>query len=75
MTDHAMLHRLLGRPGPDPGCDACFALMDEAAEAQAAGEDLARRFPQVASHVRDCAACREDLAGMRAFLEAPAERP
>ena len=75
MTDNPFPHDLLGHPGPDPGCEACFAVMDEVAEAEAAGEDVAERFPAVAAHVRDCAACREDLAGLLASLEGPAQRP
>lgn len=69
MTDPQRVHDMLGHSAPDHGCDACFEVMDEVAEAQAAGEDISRRFPEVAAHVRDCAACREDLEGLRAHLE------
>jgi hypothetical protein len=72
MIDHRTLQNLLGRPGTDPGCDACFDVMDEVAEAQAHGEDTVRRFPEFAAHLRDCAACREDFDGLRAQLS---ERP
>jgi hypothetical protein len=75
MTDHALLHRLLGHPGPDPGCEACFEVMDQVAEAQAAGEDVTRRFPEVAAHLHDCPACREDLEGLRAYLQGSSNRP
>ena len=67
MTDPD-LRALLGHPGPDPGCDACFEVMDEVAEAQVAGDDWSRRFPGVAHHVRDCRACQEDLAALRHAL-------
>jgi len=69
MTDPEHVQDMLGHSVPDHGCDACFKVMDEVAEAQAAGEDISRRFPEVAAHVRDCAACREDLEGLRAHLE------
>ena len=75
MTDAHLLHELLGRPSDDPGCAACFDVMDEAAEALAAGEDISRRFAHVAAHVRDCAACREDLEGLRTYLQGSSERP
>jgi hypothetical protein len=75
MTDHELLHRLLGHAAPDAGCEACFAVMDEVAEALAAGEDIERRFPEVAAHVRDCADCREDLEGLRANLHLPTNEP
>ena len=68
MTDGPDVHALLGHPGPDPGCVACFDVMDQVAESQAAGEDWAARLPAVAHHVRDCAACREDLDGLRRAL-------
>ena len=74
MTHDPFPHGILGHPGPDPGCAACFAIMDEVAEAQVAGEPVTSRFPEVAAHIRDCAACREDLAGLRAYLEGSAER-
>lgn len=69
MTDPERVRDMLGHSASDHGCDACFEVMDEVAEAQAAGEDISRRFPEVAAHVRDCAACREDLEGLRAHLE------
>ena len=71
MTDHALIQRLLGHPDPDPGCEACFDVMDEVAEALAAAEDITRRFPAVAAHLRDCAACREDIEGLWVALLGP----
>lgn len=75
MTDRELLHRVLGRAGPDPGCERCFDVMDQAVEAQVAGEDLSLRFPEVAAHVHDCAACREDLVALRAYVQGMDERP
>ena len=70
MTDDPIRDHVLGHPGPDPGCDACFDVMDEVAEAQAAGDDQwSRRFPDVATHLLNCAACGEDIDGLRCALE------
>jgi hypothetical protein len=66
---HTALERLLGRPGPDPGCDACFSLMDEIAEAKARGEEVAARFPLAVTHLVNCTACREDLDALCAEAE------
>jgi hypothetical protein len=74
MTDPRSLLHLLGHDGHDghdPGCDAAFAVMDEYAEAGAAGRDAAAEHPGVARHLRDCAACREDVEGLRRLLEDP----
>lgn len=68
MRQPAMIQRLLGHSGRDPGCDACFEAMDEYAELRAGGEDAAGRLPEVAAHLRDCAACREDVDGLEALL-------
>jgi hypothetical protein len=68
MTDTALEH-FLGRPGPDAGCDACFRLMDEFAEAKAGGEELAARFPGAVTHLLNCTACREDLDALCAAAE------
>ncbi len=73
MKQRATIQRLLGHSGRDPGCDACFEVMDEYAELRAGGEDAAGRLPEVAAHLRDCAACREDLDGLEALLRG--ERP
>ena len=60
--------RLLGDAGRDPGCDACFELLDQYAEAVLAGTDVARLYPGVLAHVASCAACREDTEGMLEVL-------
>lgn len=63
-----LLERLLGSRGPDPGCEACFELMDQYAEAVLRGEDPVYRFPDVVTHLRQCEACREDTEGFLAVL-------
>ena len=69
--------RLLGSMDRDPGCDACFELLDAYAEALLRGGDVARLFPEVVAHLAGCPACREDTEGLLAALklEAPPEDP
>ena len=61
--------RLLGRGDRDPGCEACFEVLDQYAEALRRGEDVARLFPGVADHLAGCEACREDTDGLLAALQ------
>ncbi len=63
-----LLEQLLGTDSPDPGCEACFAVLDQYAEAVLRGEDVASRFPEVIAHLHDCDACREDTEGFLAAL-------
>jgi hypothetical protein len=63
-----MRDRLLGGNGADPGCEACFELLDQYAEAVLRADDAARRFPEVVAHIASCEACREDTEGLLAAL-------
>jgi len=74
MTD-ALLRSLLGHAGADPGCDAAFELMDRYVEAQLAGQDADARFPGVAAHLRNCAACREDAGALHRAAARCSRRP
>ena len=69
--------RLLGSGFRDPGCEACFEVLDEFAEAVLRGEDVAKLYPEVVAHVANCAACREDTEGLLAALrlQPPPEKP
>lgn len=60
--------RLLGSETGDPGCEACFEVLDEFAEAVARGEDIARLFPHVVAHLAGCMDCREDTEGLVALI-------
>jgi hypothetical protein len=60
--------RLLGRGSRDPGCEECFEVLDQYAEALVRGVDVGRRFPEVVAHLAGCAACREDAVGLIAAL-------
>ena len=68
--------RLLGR-SRDPGCDACFEVLDQYAEALAGGGNAAAQFPEVVAHLAGCDACHEDAEGLIAMLrlERPPEAP
>ena len=63
-----LLNRLLGSAERDPGCEACFEVLDEYAEAVLRGADAEQLFPHVAAHVASCPACREDTEGLIAAL-------
>lgn len=60
--------RLLGSGSRDPGCEAGFAVLDQYAEALVRGADVARLFPEIATHNLNCVACREDTEGLIAAL-------
>jgi hypothetical protein len=63
-----LLDRLLGSREPDPGCEACFEVLDVYAEALVRGENAAELFPQLVAHIASCPACREDTEGLIAAL-------
>ena len=67
------LEKLLGAAGADPGCDAAGELMDAYCEAVANGGPIAERFDEFVRHMRNCAACREDMEGLLAILRRPEE--
>ena len=69
--------RLLGGKSRDPGCEACFEMLDEYAEAVLRGGDVTRLYPEVIAHLTGCAACREDTEGLLAALrlQPPPEEP
>lgn len=62
------LDRVLGVPGPDPGCEAGFEVLDEYVEAVRRGEDVTVKFAGLVNHARNCRACREDTEGLLAAL-------
>jgi hypothetical protein len=68
MSDNPV-ERLLGRHGRDPGCEAAFEQLDLYCEAVHRGEDVARRYADFITHIRNCAACREDTEGLLAALK------
>ncbi len=62
--------RLLGADLPDPGCELCFEILDQYAEAVLRGKDVTSLFPGVIAHLQQCDACREDTEGLLAALRA-----
>jgi hypothetical protein len=63
-----LLEQLLATYHPDPGCEACFEVLDQYAEAVLRGEDAASLYPEMTIHLRQCDACREDTEGLLAAL-------
>lgn len=66
--DH--LEALLGTADDDPGCDAAFEQLHRYCDAVRLGVDVAREFPDIVTHLRNCPACREDTEGLLAALAA-----
>jgi hypothetical protein len=62
------LERLLGKEGSDPGCDDSGLLMDEYCDLIARGDAASDRFDEFLTHMRNCAACREDMEGLLAIV-------
>lgn len=67
----ARLDAVLRTSAADAGCDAARESLDVYAELVAAGEPAHLRFPGVAAHASSCDQCREDLAGIVAYLSGP----
>ena len=65
---HDPFERLLGRAERDPGCEVAFEQFDRYCDAMLNGRDAAREFPDVVTHIANCAACREDAEGLLAVL-------
>ena len=70
MTDDPY-DRLLGALGPDPGCDICLSQLAAWADQMQAGLDASAAFPEIARHLRNCPACREDAEALLALLKLP----
>lgn len=62
------LERLLGTSDRDPGCDGAFEVLDQYVEAVRRGADVESRYADFLTHIRNCAACREDTEGLLAVL-------
>ena len=50
-------------------CEAVFELLENAAEAAAAGEDIAQLFPAVALHLHHCPSCQDLFETLVALAE------
>jgi hypothetical protein len=60
-----MSERLLGRDGPDIGCQECFERLDEYVDAELAGHDAEDRVPGMRVHLDGCPACLEEYEALR----------
>ncbi len=56
---------LLGPPGPEIGCDACFELLDEFVDVELEGGDADARIPGMRAHLEGCPACHEEYESLR----------
>jgi predicted anti-sigma-YlaC factor YlaD len=63
-----LLQRFLGTSARDAGCEAGFEVLDQYVDAVLRGEDAETLFPEVAAHLQNCDACREDTEGLMAAL-------
>jgi hypothetical protein len=63
--------RLFGSGDRDPGCEGAFEMLDQYCDAVGRGEDADRRFPEFVTHIRNCAACREDTQALLAAIDDP----
>lgn len=63
------IDRLLGTSRPDSGCEGAFEVLDQYVEAVRRGADVTTRYAEFVTHLRNCAACREDTEGLLAALD------
>jgi hypothetical protein len=68
MSDVGLVTRLLGTGREDAGCEGGFLVLAEYVERELDGQDVARLFPAVAEHLRNCPACVVDHAGVVALV-------
>jgi predicted anti-sigma-YlaC factor YlaD len=59
------MSELLGPPGPEIGCDACFELLDEFVDLELEGGDADARIPGMRAHLQGCPACHEEYDSLR----------
>ena len=61
------LDRLLGPAAPESSCDECFERLDAYVERELQSGDAEQAMPELAAHLRGCAACAEDHQSLRAL--------
>ena len=69
-SEHALLLRLLGPPGPELSCEECFAELDRYVEVELDGGDADAAVAGMRAHLQGCSACREEHLGLRALARA-----
>jgi hypothetical protein len=68
------LARVLGRGGPDVGCDVCFEELDRYVELELAGKDADAQIPGLREHLDGCPACHEEYESLRALVSSDPTR-
>ena len=69
------IEKLLGTDDRDPGCEGAFEVLDRYVEAVRRGENTQLRYADFVTHIRNCAACREDTEGLLATLDLLEQQP
>jgi hypothetical protein len=72
MKGRSALERFLSTDPRDAGCEETMALVHVYAELILAGVDPEERYPGLATHLRACDPCAQDLEGLLAALRGPA---
>lgn len=67
-----LIARLIGPPGPEVSCDACFEHLDRYVELELGGADADIAIPGMRAHFEGCPACAEDRHSLRALLASQA---
>ena len=64
MKEAQEIELLLSAETIDAGCAASFEVLHRFVESELASGDPEGDFPGLATHLRDCPACREDYLGL-----------
>ena len=76
MTSRPAIDRFLRTDPRDAGCGKAMEVLHVYAEISVADpREAARRYPEVAAHVRDCGPCAEDLEGLLAAIRTDLDLP
>ena len=66
-----VIRSVLGRQGPEIGCDECFEKLDRYVEVELAGNDPDAAVPGMSAHLEGCPACSEEHDSLVALLRSP----
>jgi anti-sigma factor RsiW len=69
-----IVRALLGPPGPELTCDACFEELHRYVELELDGSDAEAAVPGMRAHLEGCPACGEDHASLLALVTAERSR-
>lgn len=68
------VNQLLGRDGPEVGCDDCFEQLDRFVELELSGADADAALPGLRAHLQGCPACREEHESLVALVQSELNR-